>query len=169
MPFAPMHAVGEDERRRAHAGNADPFAAQVGDRVDVALHRRLHAQAALVNAGGEFHVEPLLDRLEEIHHEMVRDVVAAEREHVLVFAPLAFHELDLETFLLEKSLLDRGENRRLAGDADVADAHLGQTVRRFLRTASPSSCSPRAAAAASGTLSRNSLRERSEFMGGTRK
>ena len=129
------NAVGENERRRAHSGNTDPFAAQVGDRVDIALHRRLHAQAALVDAGGKFYVEPLLDRLEEIHHEMVRDVVTAEREHVLVFAPLAFHELDLETFLLEKSQLDRGENRRLAGDSDVADAHFGQPVLRFSRQA----------------------------------
>src|SRR5678815_4666599 len=72
------------------------------------------AQTTFVNAGGKLHVEPLLDRLEEIHHEMVCDVVAAEREHVLVFAPLTFHELRCEPFLLEESQLNRAEDRRLA-------------------------------------------------------
>ena len=68
------------------------------------------------------HVQALFDRLEEIHHEMMRDVEAAEREHILVFRPFAFDQFDIESFLLEEAIFDRAENRRFAGDADVADA-----------------------------------------------
>ena len=91
------------------------------DGMDIALRRRLHAQATPVDPAGELHVEPLLDRLEEIHHEVMRDVVTAQSEHVLVVRPFAFHQFDLEPFLLEEAVLDRGENRRFASQADVAD------------------------------------------------
>ena len=146
MPFAPRTRLAKMNGGVPMPGTPIRLPAQIGDRVDIALHRRLHAQAALVDAGGESYVEPLLDRLEEIHHEMVRDVVTAEREHVLVFAPLAFHEFHLETFLLEKSHLDRGENRRLAGDPDVADAHFGQAVLRFSAPGDWFLCNPPGAA-----------------------
>jgi hypothetical protein len=48
-----------------------------------------------VDAAGEPHVEPLLNRLEEIHHELLRDVVAAEGERVLVVLPVALDQLDI--------------------------------------------------------------------------
>ena len=128
MPFAPSTRLAKMNGGVPMPGHADPFPAQIRDRVDVALRRRLHAQAARVDSGGELHVEPLLDRLEEIHHEVVRDVEAAEREHVLVLRPLALHQLDLEPLLLEEALLDRGEDRRLAGEADVADADFCEPV-----------------------------------------
>ena len=61
-----QHAVGEDERRRAHAGNADRFAAAESSTVwMLPFDGRLHAQAAAVDAAGELHVHPLLDRLQE--------------------------------------------------------------------------------------------------------
>src|SRR5438270_13999607 len=52
---------------------------------------------------------------------MMGDVVSAQREHVLVVRPFAFHEFDFESFLLEESFLDRAEDRRLASQPDVAD------------------------------------------------
>ena len=96
-----------------------------------------------MDAAGELHVQPLLDGLEEVHHEVMRDVVTAEREHVLVFRPLAFHERDVEPFLLEEALLDRGEDRRLAGEADVADADLvGVLPRSFCSPTRPARRTP---------------------------
>ena len=71
------------------------------DRSDFALRSRLHAQAAAMNAAGELHIQSLLDGLEEIHDQVMRDVVSAEREHILVVRPLAFHQLDVEALLLE--------------------------------------------------------------------
>ena len=44
MPFAPKHAIGKNEWRRSHARNADAFAAQILDRLNVAFRRRLHPQ-----------------------------------------------------------------------------------------------------------------------------
>ena len=130
MPFAPRTRLAKMNGGVPMPGTPIRLPRRSCDRVDIALHRRLHAQAALVDAGGELHVEPLLDRLEEIHHEVMRDVVTAEREHVLVVRPLALHQFDLEPFLLEEALLDRAEDRRLAGDADVADADFVR-ARRF--------------------------------------
>ena len=115
-------AVGKNERRRSHSRDANAFAAQIFDVVDVAFGGGLNAKAAAMDAAGEFHVQSLLDRLEEIHHEMMRDVVAAEREHVLVIRPFAFHEADVEPFFLEEAFFDGGEDRRFAGEADIADA-----------------------------------------------
>ena len=66
----------------------------------------LHAQAAAVDAAGEFHVHPLLDRLEEVHHQVMRDVKAAQRQHVLVCRPLAADQFDVQPLFLEESLLD---------------------------------------------------------------
>ena len=83
-----------------------------------------------MDSGGELHVQALLNRLEEIHHEVMRDVEAAEREHILVFRPLAFHQFDIESLLLEETILDRAENRRLACDADVSDTDFRGTPCR---------------------------------------
>src|SRR5688572_22773278 len=64
---------------------------------------------------------------------MMRHVVAAERQHVLVILPVALHELHLKTFFFEETLLDRGENRRLAGDADIADADFRRAAAAVFR------------------------------------
>src|SRR3954462_2220537 len=54
----------------------------------------------------------------------MRDVEAAEGEHVLVLGPLAFDQFHLQPFFFEKSFLNRREDRRLAREADVTDANL---------------------------------------------
>ena len=124
------HAIGENERRRAHSGNTDAFATKIANGVDLSVDRRLHAQTAAMNSAGKFDIEALLDRLEKIHYQVVRYVEPAEREHVLVIRPFAFHQLNVEPFLFEKSVLNRAENRRFARDADVADADgIGKTGR----------------------------------------
>src|SRR6185295_13981534 len=110
--------------RRAHAGNADALAPKVLDRSNVALQPGLDPQAAAMDAPGEFDIEALLDRLEEIHDEVMSDIVVAHREDVLVILPIAFDEADIEAFFLEKPLLDCGKDRRLAGQADIAHANL---------------------------------------------
>jgi hypothetical protein len=129
----PHHAVGEDEGRRAHARDSDALALEVLDRLDVRLDARLHAQATGVDAAGHSHVQALLDGLEEVHDQVVGDVEPAQREHVLVFGPLALHELGLEPLLLEEAVLHGRVDRCLAGDADVAHLDLGQALLRLLR------------------------------------
>ena len=75
-----------------------------------------------MDSGGEFHIEPLLDRLEKIHDEVVRDIESAERQHIFVIGPFALYHFDLEPLLLEESLLHRAEDGRFAGQSDVAHA-----------------------------------------------
>ena len=75
-----------------------------------------------MDSAGEFHIESLLDRLEKIHDEMMRDVESAQRQHILVVGPFAFHQLDIEPFLFKKPFFDRGEDRRFASQADIAHA-----------------------------------------------
>ncbi len=53
---------------------------------------------------------------------MLGDVVAAEGEGVLVVFPVALDQFDIESFILEISVLDRAENGCFTGQADVADA-----------------------------------------------
>ena len=72
------------------------------------LWRGLDAKAAAMNPPGEFHIHSLFDRLEEVHHEVMRDVEAAEREHVFIFRPLASHS-PLEALFLEEPFLDSGK------------------------------------------------------------
>jgi hypothetical protein len=79
-----------------------------------------------VNPGREFHIHPQLDGLEKIHHQVMRDVKAAQGEHIFVLRPLAADQLDVEAFFFEKALFDGGKNRSFAGEADVADADFGE-------------------------------------------
>src|SRR5437588_13015960 len=61
---------------------------------------------------------------------MMGDVVSAQREHVLVVRPFACYEFGFESFLLEESFLDRAEDRRLAGQPDIADPDLVRGAAR---------------------------------------
>ena len=62
---------------------------------------------------------------------MVRDIEPAESEDVFVVRPLALHHLHVEPFLLEKSVFDRAEDRRLASDADVTDSNFVRSRGRI--------------------------------------
>src|SRR5712692_4596417 len=77
-----------------------------------------------MDSGKESYVQPLLDWLQEIHHQMLRDVVAAQRQRIFVIRPGTFHQLRLESLLLEETLLVCGENRSFAREANVADANV---------------------------------------------
>src|SRR5437868_4061236 len=65
----------------------------------------------------------------------MRDVEPAEGEHILIVGPFAFHETDIEPLFLEKPFLNRHENWRFAGQADVTDADLVRPGGRTLFTA----------------------------------
>src|ERR1043166_1043909 len=128
--------VREDKRRGAHSRNANSFAAKVRDVAYLAIHRSLDTQTASVNSAGEFYIEALLDRFEKIHHEMVRDVEAAEGEHVFVIRPLAFHHFHIEPFLVEKAIFDGTKDGGFAGKTDVTDPdrseeHTSELQSRF--------------------------------------
>ena len=49
-----------------------------------------------MNSAGELHIQPLLDGLEEIHDQVMRDVESAQRQHVLVIGPLTFDQGDIQ-------------------------------------------------------------------------
>src|SRR5438270_5937539 len=83
----------------------------------------LFRSTSAVDSAGKFHIKPLLDRLEKIHHQMMCDVETAQRQHILVVGPFAFDQADLEPFLLEKTFFHGGENRGLARQPNVANAH----------------------------------------------
>src|ERR1051326_8365748 len=53
-------------------------------------------------------IKTLLDRLQEVHHEVVRDVVGAEGEVVFVSRPTAFHQFRFETFVFKEAFKDEG-------------------------------------------------------------
>ena len=86
------HAIRENKWRRPHARHANALASQIFHRPNVAVRSGLHAQTAAMDASGEFDIESLLDGFEEIHDQMMRHVVAAERQHVLVILPVTLNE-----------------------------------------------------------------------------
>ena len=131
-----QNAIGKDERRCSHSGHADSLVPQILCRMNGAFRRGLDAQAAAMDAAGEFHVQSLFDRLEKIHDQVMRHVEPAQRQHILVIGPLAFDERDLQAFFLEETFLHRREYRRLAGQADVADTDFRLAAAGNLR-ASP--------------------------------
>ena len=79
-----------------------------------------------MNPASKFHVDALLERLEEIHDKVVSDIEAAEGEGVFVIGPFAFDHFRLETFLFEEAFFDGREDWGFAGEADVADADFGE-------------------------------------------
>src|SRR5206468_629397 len=68
----------KNKRRRSHARHTDAFAFQIFDRANISFYARLHAQTATVNSTRETHVESLLQRLQEIHDQMMRNVESTE-------------------------------------------------------------------------------------------
>src|ERR1043166_9151736 len=86
-----------------------------------------------MDATGELDVQSLLDGLEKIHDQMMRHVVSAERQHVLVILPITLHQGNVQTFFFEKALLDRGENRCFTREADVTDADFGRAAAGAFR------------------------------------
>src|SRR5207253_9719928 len=113
--------VREDERWRAHSRDTNPFAFHILNRVNIGFQARLNAQTPALNAGEEPYIQALFDRFEKIHHQMMRDVVAAKRQRIFISSPIAFHQFRLQPFLLEKALLVSGVNRSFARQPDVAD------------------------------------------------
>jgi len=84
----------------------------------------LNAQTAAVDSGQEPYIQTLFNRFEEQHDEVMSNVEAAQRQCVLVGCPVALHQFDLESLLLEETFFDRRVNRRLASDADITNADL---------------------------------------------
>ena len=114
----------ENEGRCAHSWHTDSLSFQVLNGVNVGFHTCLNAQAAAVDSGQKPDIQTLFDRFEEKHHEVMSDVEAAQSQCVLISCPVALHQFDLESLLLEKTFFDRRVNRRLASDADVTNADL---------------------------------------------
>src|SRR4029077_20802682 len=115
--------IGEDKRRRAHSWNADALSLQIFNCVNVRLHARLYPKTSPVDSGEKPHIQSLFDRLKEVHHEMMSDIVAAQRERIFVICPIALHQLRLEAFLLEEALLVCSVDRRFASEPNVADTN----------------------------------------------
>ena len=90
--------------------------------MDGTVHGGLHPQTASVHSAKETHVQSLLDWFEKIHHQMVRDVVGAEREIILVLRPTAFHQLRLQPFVLEEPFFVSGVDWRFASQPDKTNA-----------------------------------------------
>src|SRR5712691_6958510 len=88
------------------------------------VHAGLDSQASGVHSSEEPHIQSLLDWLKEVHHQVVSDVVAAEREIIFVIRPTAFHKFGFEPLLLEKALLVSAENGSFASETDKADLHV---------------------------------------------
>ncbi len=82
---------------------------------------RLDPKTASMDSSSKSYVQALFNRLEQIHNQMMGYVETAEREHILVFRPFAFDQFDIESFILEETILDCAENRRFACDPDVSD------------------------------------------------
>ena len=70
------------------------------------------------------HVQALLDRLEKVHDEVVRDVVGAEGKIVFVVCPTAFNQFGLQAFVFEEAFFKGRINRGLAGQPDEANLHV---------------------------------------------
>ena len=79
----------------------------------------------VVDAAGDLHVQPLLDRLQQVHDQRVVRVEPAKAEAVPQAVPVRLHEFDVQPFFLEEPLLVSDEDRRLAGQAEVSDLHFG--------------------------------------------
>src|SRR5262249_1888370 len=68
---AGKYPVGEDEGRGAHPRNTNSLAAQILDRMNIAVRRCLDAKASSMNSAGELNVESLFNRLEKIHDQVL--------------------------------------------------------------------------------------------------
>ena len=84
--------------------------------------------AELIAHGGvsgrlEGNIKALFYRFQEIHHQVMRNIEATQRQHVLVVGPLTFYQANIKSFFLEKAFLDCCENGRFTGQPNVANAH----------------------------------------------
>src|SRR5215469_6178630 len=109
-PVIAQCPLSENERRRSHARNANSFALQIRDRVNLRVIRSLHAKTSAMNPAGKLHVKSLLDWLQEIHHQVLGNVVAAECEGILVVLPGTLDQLRFESFIPEEAFLVGGED-----------------------------------------------------------
>src|SRR4029077_9545186 len=99
------NTIRENEWRSPHSRHTDSFSFQVLNRVNVRFHARLNAQTSAVDSGQKSDIQTLLNRLQKVHHQMMRDVVATKRQCILVSRPVAPHQFGLESLFLEESLL----------------------------------------------------------------
>ena len=74
----------ENERWCAHSWHTNSFSFQVLNGVNIRFHARLNAQTSAVDSSQESYIQTLLDRLEEIHDEVMGDVIAAKRQCIFV-------------------------------------------------------------------------------------
>src|SRR5262249_16443860 len=123
-PVRSENPVRKDEWRRAHARNSNSLTPEILDFVNWAVHAGLDAQTSGVNSAEKSYVEALLDWFQEIHHQMVRDVVGAEGKVILIIWPTAFHQFRLEAFILKESPLVSDVNWRFAGQTNEPDLHM---------------------------------------------
>ena len=76
-----------------------------------------------MDSGQEPYIQTLFDRFQEVHHQVMSDVVAAKGQCVFVSCPIAFHQFRLESLLPEEAFLVSDINRSFAGQTDVTDAN----------------------------------------------
>src|SRR5439155_10188326 len=96
----------ENKWRSSHSWDADALAAQILNGMDGAVCRGLDAQTAAVNSTGKLHIESLFDRFQEIHHQVLGDVVATQGKRILVIRPITFHQFDLQALFLEEAVFN---------------------------------------------------------------
>jgi hypothetical protein len=70
-PIGFQDAVGKNEGRGTHSWYTDPLAAKVFRRLDVAIRCGLEPKTPAMYSGGELHIQPLLNRLEQVHDQIV--------------------------------------------------------------------------------------------------
>src|SRR5262245_21342713 len=109
-PIIAQCPLSENKRRRSHARNANSFALEIRDRVNVQVIRDLYAETSAMNPAGKLHIQSLLDWFQEIHHQVLGNVVAAECEGILVVLPGTLDQLRFESFVLEEAFLVGGED-----------------------------------------------------------
>src|ERR1043165_9318046 len=90
--------------------------------MNICLHTRLHAQASAVDTCKESDIQTLLDWLEEVHHQVMRDIVTAKCQGIFVSGPVALHQFRLESLFLEKTFLICGVNWSFTRQADITHA-----------------------------------------------
>ena len=62
---------------------------------------------------GKLHIQSLLDRFQEVHHQVLGDVIPAECEGILVVLPGALDQLRLEPFISEEALITGNKQRQI--------------------------------------------------------
>ena len=118
------NTICENKGRSAHSWHTNSFSFQLLNCVNIRVHARLNAQTSAVDSGEESYIQTLFDRFEEVHHQVMGDVVTAKRQCVFIGCPVTLHQFRLESLLFEKTFLISGVDRSFAGQTDVTDADL---------------------------------------------